>query len=105
MSHDKDVSYRYKLAVKEATQAFADKKSGKDKSGNTQQQIVNALNHKWNLDGEGKEDSREKEMLSVRTVRHAVDEGRIGVSPQKKGAKAKINREYLRLSMLVHGGR
>lgn len=99
-SHDEDVGYRYKMAIKEATQAFADKMSGKDKSGRTQQQIVDYLNHKWNLDGEGKEDSREKEMLTVRTVRRAVEQGRIGTSPQKKGAKPKISRDFLRLVAL-----
>ena len=67
--------------------------------GTTQQAEINRLNKKYQLDGEGREESREKHMLAVRTVPRAVKEGI--ESPKKKGKKSEISREFLRL-VAVH---
>eukprot|EP00956_Cyclotella_meneghiniana_P042478 scaffold248488_cov98-Cyclotella_meneghiniana.AAC.1 len=78
----------YKNAWKEATTLFHQKKEGDTTDPRvklTHEQIVKSLNEKWHLGGEGKENSREKNMLAVSTLRRAVKKGNFGVSPKKKG--------------------
>ena len=51
---------RKKAVVKEATQIFAGLAAGKITNLKSQQKYINALNRQYNLDGEGRENSREK---------------------------------------------
>src|SRR5210317_746776 len=39
-------------------------------------------------------------MVALSTVRRAVSNGKVGVSPKKKGRKAKISRDFLKLVAL-----
>ena len=60
-----DTGERYKPAMKEATTMFVGLREGK--RGGTQQSIVDSVNKKYNLTGEGR-GTREKNMIVVRTV-------------------------------------
>eukprot|EP00956_Cyclotella_meneghiniana_P019141 scaffold32561_cov32-Cyclotella_meneghiniana.AAC.2 len=51
--------------------------------------------------GGGKENSREKNMLAVSTLRRAVKDGNFGVSPKKKGRSARVSRNWMEL-VAVH---
>jgi hypothetical protein len=67
------------------------------KETRTQQQVIDDLNLEFGLDGEGKENSREKKMLVLRTVRRAISNGHVGLSPLAKGKSAEISREWVEL--------
>jgi hypothetical protein len=67
-----DTGERFKAATKEATKIFSDLSLGKIDQPKTQQQYVDELNTKYNLDGEGREGTREKHMLAVQTIRRLV---------------------------------
>ena len=71
---------------------FVELREGKRKG--TQQGIIDSLNKKYNLCGEGR-DTREKHMLALRTVQRLVGDKKIGVTPEKKGRKAVISRAFL----------
>ena len=99
-SYDEDRKRRYKSAMKEATQIFADLRDRKIKNPLKQPEYIAKLNEKYSLDGAGREGSREKHMLALSTVRNAVSDGKVGCSPLKKGPSAKISREFLELVAL-----
>ena len=58
------------------------------------------MNPRYNLDGEGRENSREEYKLAVRTIRHLVASDEIGTTPSKLGNKSKISRKFLKLVTL-----
>ena len=95
-----DHDQRFSAASTEAIAAFSAKKQGKDTGWGTasKQAIVNGLNKKYSLDGEGKEGSREQGKLTLRTVDRWVETGR--TEPPKKGRAQKIDRSFLRLVAL-----
>ena len=101
LAYKADTGDRYKSAYKEATKLFADIKNNVVESKLSQQEHIDNINKKWSLDGEGKEGSREKDILSLSTITRAVRQGNIGVSPQKKGKSTKISRDFTRL-IAVH---
>ena len=69
-SYDTDVKSRYKSAMKEATQIFADLRDGKIENPLTQPEYIVLLNEKYSLDSDGQEGLREKHMLALSTVRN-----------------------------------
>ena len=89
-----DTLERLKRATKEATQQFVDLKAGRLK-GTTQQKIVDVLNKKYHLIG--RDESRERHVLAVRTIQRLVANRQVGVTPKKKGPKPKISRDFLQL--------
>ena len=97
-SYAKDVGERLKMATKEATQKFVSLSSGK--LTGTQQGIIDNLNKKYMLHGNGRDGSREKHILGVRTVQRLVAKEQVGVTPQKRGPKPKISREFIHLVAL-----
>ena len=99
-SYAEDVGTRYNNAFSKCTQIFADLKAGKIQNPLTQQEYIDNVNKEFSLDGEGREGSREKHMLSISTVARAVRNGQVGVPPQKKGKAPKISRDFLRLVAL-----
>ena len=66
----------------------------------TYEQVIVEVNRKWSLDGEGKEKTRKKNVVALSTVTKAIRAGEVGTSPHKKGHKAKIDRDFLRLVAL-----
>ena len=100
ISYNQDITERYNKAFKEATRYFAKLKLGLIENGMTQEQFIVFINNKYKLDGEGREESREKHMVALSTVRRAVANGKVGVSPKKKGRKANISRDFLKLVAL-----
>ena len=98
-SSKKCVDERYKHAFKLATKDVAAVRSGK-LTNITYQDIVDKYNKQFNLDGHGRENSREKRKLNVSTLAKSVDKGMIGCSPKKKGRKEKIDRDFVRLVAL-----
>jgi hypothetical protein len=75
---------RFKAAFKEGTLAVATKK-GAGKSGESIPWLVTRLNRKYNLSYQ-----KGKRRLSRSTLHRAVKNGRIGVSPCKRGPEPKI---------------
>merc|ERR1711957_1094490 len=98
IAYEGDTGKRHTMATKEATQMFVDSSKG-DIEG-SQLGILAHLNNKYHLDGEGRENSREKHRLSLRTIQRLVKKEQIGVTPSKKGVKPKISREFLRLAAI-----
>ena len=89
---------RYKSAFKAATLELSElKKKGLIPNYAS---IIAKYNKQFNLDGDGKQLSREKKMLNKSTLKRAMSKGIIGESPKKKGKPAKIDRDYLRLVAL-----
>ena len=99
-SHKEDTSTRYKDAFKEATEIFDKLRKGLIENPKTQQQYLDQLNRKYQLDGQGQEGSREKKKLTITTVYRAVRNGTVGSSPKKKGRNATISRDFLKLVAL-----
>ena len=94
---------RKKAVVKEATQIFAGLAAGKITNLKSQQKYINALNRQYNLDGEGRVNSREKHKLVVRTIRYLVASGTIGTTFSKCGNIRTISRNFMKLVALhVH---
>jgi hypothetical protein len=60
---------RFNAAFKQATVTIHGMQQETIKETRTQQQVIDDLNLEFGLDGEGKENSREKKMLALRTVR------------------------------------
>ena len=98
IAYEGDTGKRYTMATKEATQMFVDLSKGEIEG--TQLEIITKINDKYHLNGEGRENSREKHMLHVRTIQRLVKNEQIGVTPNKRGVKHKISREFLRLAAL-----
>ena len=103
-SQSKDVNERYKNALKEATKSIADHRAGRipnpPPGAGGQQYFVDQANKKYNLDGEGKENSREQKRIALSTVLRYIEKGRVGKSPAKKGRQQSISRNLLRLVAL-----
>ena len=96
-AYAEDTLRRLIAAKKEATQQFVALAEGKLETGTTQQMIVDRLNKKFKLSGVGRDGSREKHMLQVRTVARLVNKGTIGNTPEKRGKKPAISRAFLKL--------
>jgi hypothetical protein len=88
---------RFNAAFKQATVTIHGMQQETIKETRTQQQVIDDLNLEFGLDGEGKENSREKKMLVLRTVRRAISNGHVGLSPLAKGKSAEISREWVEL--------
>ena len=82
------------MVTKEATHMFVDLSKGEIKG--TQLATINNLNNKYHINGKGRENSREKHILSVHAIQRLVAKEQIGVTPNKKGSKPKISCEFLR---------
>jgi len=98
IAYEGDTGKRYTMATKEATQMFVDLSKGEIEG--TQLEIITKINDKYHLDGEGRENSREKHRLSLRTIQRLVKQEQIGITPCKKGVKPKISRDFLRLAAI-----
>jgi hypothetical protein len=96
-----DVNKRYSDALKMATKSIADHRKGlipnPPPNSGGQQWFVDKANEKYNLDGEGKENSREQKRVSLSTALRQIEKGQAGKSPAKKGRKKRISRNLLRL--------
>ena len=84
--------------MKEATHQFVGLSSGK--LIRAQQGIVDNLNKKYMLHGNGRNGSRKKHMLAVQTIQQLVAKEKVGVTPQKRGPKHKISWEFIHLVAL-----
>ena len=93
---------RYSSGFKEATTIFHKKKTGVGTPDDrTQQGIIDDLNDKWKLNGEGREGSREQQKLAVRTISKAVAGVRIQTQ-QVYARKLKANaREVIRKKQAI----
>ena len=70
IAYEGDTGKRHTMATKEATQMFVDLSKGEIEG--TQLEIITRINNKYYLNGEGRENSREKHILNVRTIQRLV---------------------------------
>jgi hypothetical protein len=92
---------RYQLAIKAATKIFHQKKLDPSSERRSQQAIIDDLNEEYRLTGVNKENSWEKNMLSLATVKRYVSQGLIDTTPLKKGKTPEISRNWMKL-VAVH---
>lgn len=76
MEYMGDTGECFKADTEEATKIFAGLLAGKIDQPKTQQQYVDERKKKYNLDGEGRDGTREKPLLAVRTIRWLVSSGK-----------------------------
>ena len=96
-SHEENVGERRKAATKEATKIFAELAAGRVTNQKTQQKYIDKLNRQDSLDSEGRENTREKDMLATWTIRRLVTAGAIGTTPKKRRNQPTISRDFLNL--------
>lgn len=87
-----DLRARFVAATKEATRLFADLRAGKVEDPKTQPEYIHEINRRYRLGTADREDRREKQILTVRTIQRLVAVGQIGTAPIKKGRKPASSR-------------
>jgi hypothetical protein len=98
----KATAENYDAAFSAAVTAFRAKRDKSAEEKRTQDQIIEDLNRQFNLNGDGKEGSREKNMLAKSTINRYLDKGDFGdgqplVKRKKKGKSATISRNWKEL--------